>query len=646
MISCQEIKMAELGYAGEILKVNLSDGKITKLPTADYADRFIGGRGMAARLCWDMVPPKTRAFDSKNCLIFSTGPVTGFHGLAGCRWQVCGKSPAMEPEVFSYANLGGKWGASLKYAGYDGLVVQGNADKPVYLYVDNGVTTLRDAASLWGKTIPDTCDTLKTELGKGVSILTIGPAGENMVSFAAMLTDDNASGSSGLASVMGSKKLKAIVTAGNKRPVAAEPERLRSLTNRIHRLRKEMWEGWQPGIAERTKPRPCYGCGIGCFRKSYEAEGGRQAKFFCQASNVYRRPAMKYYGEWTEVVLLANRLCDQYGLDTSVLQPQIEWLIGCYKEGVLNDRNTGLPMSSIGSSEFIEALTGKIALREGFGDKLADGTIKAAGSIGKRAEELINYSVLSRANDIKDYDPRLILTNALLIATETRRPIQQLHEASHLLLLWLKWLNKNEGAFLSSDSLRSIAEKFWGGKAAADFSSYEGKAIAAKIIQDRTYAKESLILCDLLWPVIWIRYAEDHVGDPSLESQVFSAITGREMDEDGLNRIGERIYNLQRAVLLRQGWGGREGDRLLDYLHEEPIQYTRFDRECLVPGKNGEVASRKGAVVVRAEFEKMKDKYYLYRGWDTESGLPTAIRLKELDLEDVAADLEKRELLR
>ncbi|MDH5696634.1 MAG: aldehyde ferredoxin oxidoreductase, partial [Dehalococcoidia bacterium] len=218
--------MAEFGYAGEILKVNLSDRTITRLATADYADRFIGGRGIAAKLYWDMVPPQTRAFDPDNCFICVTGPVAGFTGLAGFRWQVCGKSAAGEPEAFSHANLGGSWGGFLKYAGYDGLVVQGKSDKPVYLFIHNGSVEIRDASLLWGKSTFEVSDGLKAELGEEVGILTVGPAAENMVPFATVLADEGASGSAGLGSVMGSKRLKAIAVSGNKRPRAADPDRL------------------------------------------------------------------------------------------------------------------------------------------------------------------------------------------------------------------------------------------------------------------------------------------------------------------------------------------------------------------------------------------------------------------------------------
>jgi aldehyde:ferredoxin oxidoreductase len=637
--------LANYGYAGEILKVDLSGGGITTLPTAPYAARFLGGRGIAAKLYWDMVPPSARAHDPDNCLVYITGPVAGFTGLAGGRWQVCGKTAITDPEVFSYANLGDRWGWRLKCAGYDGLVVQGKAEKPVYLHIRDGAVAIKDAAALWGRSAFEVADSLKAEWGKDTSVLTIGRAAENLVAFGTMLADDGASGAGGLGSVMGSKRLKAIVVAGDKRPVAADPESLRRITGHLLKIRQDTWKNWLDDIPGKTRLRPCYGCASGCFRKAYET-GGRRFKFFCQAVHVYWGMAEKRHdADWQEVALFANRLCDRYGLDTTVMQPMIEWLAACYAEGILHEKNTGLPLAKIGSAEFIEILTGKIALREGFGDVLAQGTLKAAAQVGKRAQELARTSVLTRASETKDYDPRLVLTNALLYATEPRRPINQVHELTHALWLWRNCIKGQEGAFLSTRDFITIAEKFWGGAAAADFSIYAGKALAAKTIQDRAYAKESSILCDFLWPVIWVRFADDHAGDPTLESRVLAAITGREIDTDGLNRIGERVFNLQRAIFSRQGWGGRNGDRLLDYLHDEPLQGVFFNPDCIVPGRNGEIVSRKGAKIDRKDFEDLKSEYYGLRGWDIGTGLPAEKKLRELDLADVAADLKSRGLL-
>jgi aldehyde:ferredoxin oxidoreductase len=642
--------MAEFGYAGEILKVNLSDRSITKLPTADYADRFLGGRGIAVRLYWDMVSPQTGAFDPDNCFLSFSGPAAGFNGLASSRWIICGKSAATDPEAFSYANLGGGWGNRLKRAGYDGLVVQGKSDKPVYLVVQDGAVEIKDASHLWGKSAFEASDSLKAELGRQTGVMAIGPAAENLIAFSTVLADEGASGSGGLGSILGAKKLKAVAVAGNKRPKAADPERLRGVVNRLYQLRDD--KGKQHGqipmwaIAGRTRNTICYGCGIGCSRQVYTAEGGQRFKSFCQASGVYTRPSIEYYGKWTEVALLGTRLCDGYGFDTNVMIGVIEWLSACYREGLLRDKETGLPLSQIGSSEFIETLTRKIAFREDFGDILARGLLKAADSVGDRAKEMVDRSVATRAGEKTDYDPRLIQANALLYATEPRKPIQQLHEIGAPLICWARWQNGEEDGFFSTEDFRRVAAKFWGGEIAADFSTYEGKALAAKMIQDRVGIQESLVLCDLKWPVTWTIGPEDHSGDPALESKLYSAITGKETDEAGMNKAGERIVNLQRAILLRQGWGGREGDKLMDYLHEEPLpDNVFFDPGCLAPGKDGEVISMKGAVLAREDFEKMKSEYYELRGWDVETGFPTASKLKELGLGDVAIDLEKRGLL-
>jgi aldehyde:ferredoxin oxidoreductase len=645
--------MGKFGYAGAILEVDLSQGHTVNFPTDEYADRFIGGRGLAAKLYWDKVSPQTKAFDPENCLIFVTGPVAGFTRLAGSRWQVCGKSAAMQPQFFSHANLGGSWGAWLKFAGYDAIVIRGSSDKPVYLFVHDGIAEIKDASLFWGKGTVEVQEILKAELGKEVKVVAMGPAGENLVSFATVLADEGSSGSGGFGAVMGSKKLKAIAVVGNKKPVAAQPERLGELADRIYQLRGRHFDIQHKWIHEgRTKRQACYGCVSGCARQYYKTDEGKRVKFFCQMADMYETAVIEYYGNWNEIVVHATELCQRYGLDTFVVEPMVSWLAKCYHQGILEEKETGIPLSKIGSPEFIETLVRKISLREGFGDILAHGTIKAAELIGKGARELIGDSITTRANDLAMYDPRLFITTGLLYATEPRKPIQQLHEVSMPMHEWVGLQGvgihdtDKSSDFLSPEDFRDIAEKFWGGRIAGDLSTYEGKALAAKKIQDRTYAKESLILCDFIWPILFIRGREGHAGDPTLESQVFSAVTGTEMDEEGLDKLGEGIFNLQRAIHLREGWGGRQGDRLLDAFYEIPIESVRFNPDCLVPGKGGEPFSRKGAVVETEKFEKMKNEYYELRGWDVPSGLPTMTKLQELELADVASDLAKRGLLK
>ncbi|MEE8472428.1 MAG: aldehyde ferredoxin oxidoreductase N-terminal domain-containing protein, partial [Dehalococcoidia bacterium] len=621
-------------------------GKSTEMPTAAYAERFLGGRGIAAKIYWDEVRPQVKALDPENRLIFATGPLGCYPAIGGTRWVVCGKSPATSPEHFTYSNLGGHWGAELKFAGYDALVVHGRASKPVYLFLHDGQTEIRDATALWGQGAMAAREMLKAELGQGVKVVATGPAGENQVAMASILADNDASGSGGLGAVMGAKKLKAVVVKGTKKafPVA-DPRRFHELMDSFRALRRGMGSSSQvPAVGPNVKKDVCYGCIGNCPRRTYRAKNGQKGKLMCQASLFYRDRAEKYYGEKTEVPFLAAKLCDQYGVDTGTLEVMLLWLWRCFQAGVITEEGTGLPLSQAGSLEFIEALVKKLALREGFGEILAHGTFKAAEMLGPKAQEqLTDYFTLS--GERGGYEPRLYIANGLLLAMEPRRPIQQLHEISLLVGRWVNWVNTEPGAYVSGDILRAIARKFWGGELAADLSTYEGKALCALKIQDRQYVKEALVLCDYLWPITDVEFAEDHVGDPGFESKVYSAITGHETDEKGLNSYGERIFNLQRAILVREGHSSRDADTVTPSWFTTPLRYHPTQPQCLVPGKGDEVVCRKGEVFDRQKFEKMKDEYYALRGWDVATGLQTGAKLAELGMADIGEGLKKTGLL-
>jgi aldehyde:ferredoxin oxidoreductase len=324
----------------------------------------------------------------------------------------------------------------------------------------------------------------------------------------------------------------------------------------------------------------------------------------------------------------------------------IGWLEQCYARGILSEEETCLPLSRIGSIEFIEELTRKISYREGFGDILARGTLKAAEYVGKGSEQLISAGIITRGSETRDYDPRLFLANALIYATEPRRPIHLLHAQSLPVSRWSNWLNGFKDAFLTTEFMQDIADKLWGGGQARDFNTYEGKALVSRKIQEYGYIKESLILCDLAWPIYQVHYPDKSYPLFTLEGQIVSAITGRELGAPELTVISDRIFNLQRAVLMRQGWGGREGDNLMGYLFEEPFPFVHFDPQSRVPGPGGEPVSRKGAILDRDEFEKLKDEFYMLRGWDVASGLQTRAVLEKLQLRDIASELEKRGLLK
>jgi aldehyde:ferredoxin oxidoreductase len=642
--------MAEFGYTGKILKVALPQGSISELRTSDYADRFIGGRGIAAKIYWDEVPPETKAFDPENALVFMTGPLAGLPSLSGSRWQICGKSPVTNPETFCYANLGGSWGAFLKFAGYDGIVIQGISDRLVYLFVNNGNVEIKDGTFLAGKSTIQTQELLKGIHGRDTRVAAIGPAGENLVSNAIVLADEDSAGSAGFGAVMGSKRIKAIAVKGTNKVSAANPDRLNELRGYVRSLKKDAPGiipcGIRASILENQKMRKvaCRDCIAGCMRMVYEAEDGKKGKFMCQPVALYPDLAMKYYGKETDGPFYAARFCDEYGITSHPVRAFLMWLKRCFRAGVLNDESTGMPLTKLGRLEFIEALVRKISLREGFGDILARGIFEAAHIIGGKAEELLGWEI-HKAGHHYQYSPKLYISTGILYAIEPRMSMAQLHEVSLLMHQWLDWYNQLEGAFVSTEVLRGITKRFFGSEITFDFSTYQGKAAAAQRIQDREYAKECLILCDFSWPIMSVRSSKDHIGDPAVESKILSAVIGKDIDEEGLYHIGQRVFNLQRAIFIREGYKGRISDTLPETDYTVPFKMDYSNPEGILPGHAEEVISRKGQVVDKEKFEEVKDEYYKLRGWDISTGLQTKVQLGELELHEVAEELETRGLL-
>jgi aldehyde:ferredoxin oxidoreductase len=215
------------------------------------------------------------------------------------------------------------------------------------------------------------------------------------------------------------------------------------------------------------------------------------------------------------------------------------------------------------------------------------------------------------------------------------------HEITRLVLRWIQWRRGDKDSYMSNEVIRRIATRYWGSEAAGDLSGTEGMALAAKMLQDREYAEDCLVLCGFLWPMMDSQFTEDHVGDPTLESRLLSAVTGRDVDEAGLNEIGERVFTLNRAVLLREGHRGALDDQLPQHWHTAPLKFDLTNPDLLLPGKGNEAVSMKGRVVDKVQFEAMKREYYRLRHWDPDTGLPTEARLKELGLADVAADLKQ-----
>jgi aldehyde:ferredoxin oxidoreductase len=350
----------------------------------------------------------------------------------------------------------------------------------------------------------------------------------------------------------------------------------------------------------------------------------------------------KFHQDVTETSFRATSLVDDYSLCVLEVVFLLFWLERCFEQGILSEKETGLPLSKMGSWEFIEAIVKKISCGEGFGKVLAEGVVRAGERVGKDAQ------AIAEAGRPMPYGPKVFIPSALLYATEPRPPITELHEVCHPLTKWALWYTtKGAKSYVSTDVLRGIAEKFWGSEEAVDFSTYAGKALAAIKIQDRQYAKESLVMCDFAYPIFDNAGSKDHVGDPSLENRLLSAVTGREVDEEALNRVGKRIFTLNRAIHLREGRRGREDDTLPETQFIERVEpisdvFGMHNPELFLPGSGDEVVSRKGKALEKGKFEQMLDEYYELRGWDRATGFLKKETLQKLDLPEVIDSLKEK----
>ncbi|KPJ55664.1 MAG: hypothetical protein AMJ42_06445 [Deltaproteobacteria bacterium DG_8] len=646
------------GCTGRILRIELPSGEVNKTKSIDYTEDFIGGRMLASRIYWDEVSKDTGALEPENVLMIMPGPLTGTLATACSRWVISAKSPHSYPDQYGFGNGGGFLGAALKHAGYDGLVIKGKAKAASYIFIENEKVELKDAGRLWGLTTEETMKKLKEQHGTNARIVCIGPAGETMVRFATANTDQGGALSNGMGAVLGSKNLKAVVVKGNNKVLVAHPERLSEVNKRARFLRKGLNESvymTEPMIEgiEKVKSTPCYSCPAGCSRAAFKHTSGLvEVRKTCASAFFYVPWDQLYHGKATENPFLATSLCDRFGLCTGEMTNIIHWLYECFKGGVLSEEETKLPLSKIGSLEFIESLVDQIVAKRGFGELLAQGTRRASIEKGKTAEEVALARVTPSGYVNDSYGARVFLITALFYATEPRNPIIQLHEVNFLLVKWALW-HTTSGAMspLTTDDLRRIAKRTWGSEKAVDFSTYEGKAKAAFVIQNRQHAKESMVGCDRYFPLLDTDQQEDHLGDPTLVPQLFQAVTGRDLSEDGYFRLGERSVNLQRAIMGREGRVGRKEDTLGEFNFIEPVEtsegvFGMFNPDLELPGAGGEIISRKGKTLDRKEFERMKDEYYLLRGWDVESGMQTKEKLQELGMGFLCNRLEKEGILK
>lgn len=635
------------GWTGKILEVNLSERKISKIETEVYNERFIGGIGIGQKIYWDKSSSEIDAFHPNSPLILVTGPLGATLAPSAPRLVVCGKSPSLFPEVFNSASLGGFFAAELKKSGYDGILIQGKASHPLYLNINNEKAELKDASHLWGLPNSKTQHMIKEEMGEKIRLLTIGPGAEKGSRIGTIATDADGYGSRGFGSMMGSKNLKAISVKGSKEIPVAYPEKIQQIRKKISAMTGEgYFNVWgTPTVIPETelvKRVHCHGCPQGCRRSLYRTPSGEEGVRKCTSTLWYSLWDKKLHQNITKASFLATSLANEYSLCVIELLFILLWLEKCFVNGILSEKETELPLSQMGSLEFIETFVKKISYGEGFCNILAKGVTRAADQIGKDAKELAD------ANQVMPYGPKVFIIPALLYAIEPRPPITELHEICGLLTKWALWYTgRGTDTYVSTIVLNQIANKFWGSQLAVDFTTYVGKALAAAKIQDRQYAKESLVLCDCAYPIFDDASSEDHVGDASLESQLLSAVTGKEINETELDQIGERIFTLNRAIHLRDGRKGKEDDCLPESQFIERVDppydvFAMQNPELFLPGSGDEIISRKGKALEKDKFEQMRDEYYELRGWDVPTGLLKKETLKKNTLPDIIETLKEK----
>ncbi len=634
------------GWAGKILRVNVTDRSIEVIPTSSYSEKLIGGIGIGAKVAWDEIKPDSGAFDPDNKLIFATGPLTGTLAPGSGRMEIMGKSPRTFPsEIVTRSGMGGHWGVELKYAGYDAVILEGEAKKPLYVWIAREKVEFLEAGDLWGQDTFSTQKRLKERHGEKAQILCIGPAGEKKSRIATIMSETSfASGKSGFGAVMGAKKVKAIVVRGeNGRIPVAHSGRLVQLASYSRdRIGYNPMREWTVGYVPpdhhsrfyqkyRTGNAGCFGCPVQCFAfiKVPGMDGGQT---HC-INYYYMRPAYRYYGEtlegdqavW-EAVVLGNKL----GICSFEMAGMVLWLKDIFDSGIVDEKSSGLPFTQFGSRHFISQLLHSIALRQGIGDALAEGAARAAKIIPGSWEFYEKYYPAHgqpEHNSVRDF-PGI----ALLWALDSRDPMIDHHSYRHLSVSRQRWPMPHH---LSLEKAEAISEKFLGSKRAIDHATYADKAKAVAYCQDRSSLINCLILCDWLFPLFVSQSREDRLGDTSLESKLFSAVTGIETSEVELNRIGERVFNLERAIMVREGRTRKE-----DTLHESYFRKT----ESQPLGKEGSLSpanlsSNRTTPVPRQEFEEAKGEYYRIRGWDEKTGHPTRTKLTELGLEEIALAL-------
>jgi aldehyde:ferredoxin oxidoreductase len=666
------------GYMNRILRIDLSSMTVHSQDSSVYLPDFLGGRGLAIKIAWDEYPTPIDPFDPDNPLMIFPAALTGTRSPYNGRTSVCAFSPQSHPHNwFTRSNIGGWIGGNIKRAGYDGIIITGKADQPVRVRVVDDEITVLPADDLWGVDALDTLEELTRLEGNGSKSLVIGQAGERLSRIATIQTaSSSACGQGGFGAVMGSKNLKAITVTGSYDVRAADPDGIRFLSKQVAKAAKPpKWATNMFGkdikelneeLAKKgdgtVRLRACTeGCLTPCYTEYHDMPGSVHKRkwtgsWICVAMNMIGRNSAGNQVEncpddgtkdafdfrldrraGFEMNVLTNR----YGLNQfELLEGIIPWLISCQKAGLINELN-GVTMDWY-SPVFWDTFLHAIAYREGIGDALAEGAIRAA-QILNIGEDLVQrfYPGWGQSGHWDGHTKNNFaypywIPTVLQWMSDTRDPFNSGHGSMRTRVI----ADQMAGAETKEERERILAAaQAWGkqlygtGAAADPYSGYEGKAEVGFFHTIRPVIKDCVPVDDLTFPLTFDPTAPDYrivlqdsdggeFDGADVEYRLFCLGTGAEWSRDEFEAAAARVYTLERALLVRH-WGR---DRSLD---ETTLPYF----ENLDTYQSPLLEQRYG--LDREQFKPVLDKFYSLHGWDPETGWPTKDGLEALGLNGV-----------
>jgi len=655
------------GYAGNILRIDLTEGRVSKTPTSEYTRDFLGGRGINAKLMFEESKAGVSSLDPENPVILGAGPLVGTGIIGGVRHEITTRSPEQVPEGFGNVASGGSFGPEMKYAGYDHIVIKGKARKPAYIYIENDEVFFKDASQLWGKGVFETNKLIREELGDPeVAILAIGQAGERLVRVATI--EHEYSSGTALGAVWGAKNLKAVVVRGTKGLKVYDAEKILELNiemlNGTKNLLRQQIE-WCQENGKPYLPYPKYGMGVEAINvymdqaemaftgyfKGFEwpdIEKTRGAPYImkrlvrqtgcCPLSckDLLRVPGVgtsvmkcdPFWWPWQlyltdmDKTLEAVRLCSDYGIDSADIVTPVSWLMQLYEDGIITAKDTdGVPMEW-GSGDALIHVIHSVANRKGFGNALADGVLTLAQKLGPKAQALLLHrrGIVPNNDELRDQA-------GVALGTAVDTTCGRENWATEV--IWDRYLRETGQENEIKDAYAGAMKTYGTEKAVVPWE-YEKKA-EGRVRDEYMLSIFDLFGICLLHPLrggIAERMSHE-IGAPKkvvypAELAIYKAVTGIDFDESRLITFADRALTLEKAYNVREGFA-REDETVSPFWFKEPIPD----------------GPQKGKVLDKAKFEKMKDEYYALRGWDAETSWPTSETYKRLGLSDVANSLQK-----